>query len=237
MKKLTIALATVLAVLFAGLLVWVFWLEYNLYALAVYAAMILALPFSSLMHELGHMLFGAICKIKAVPKFKLFGSSSCKLIPKTDKKLKWRLIFTAYGGLVINAFLFILGIVALATNDVPVWLALFIPSNVYLYIINAMPVQFDSGKTDGLIGSELINQADSAKVMLAVLTVQAQVLKGKPIAEVDEQLLFGVPQIIESDESFIALTELRYEYFKAKGETAQAEKYKARFEELKKEYM
>ena len=41
---------------------------------------------------------------------------------------------------------------------------------------------------------------------------------------------------IKSEESFIALTELRYEYFKAKGETAQAEKYKARFEELKKEY-
>lgn len=237
MKKFTIALAVIVALLFAGLLGWIYWLEYNLYALAVYAAMILALPFSSLMHELGHMLFGAICKIKAVPKFRLFGSSSCKLIPKTDKNLKWRLIFTAYGGLIINALLFILGIVALSINDVPVWLALFMPANIYLYVMNAMPVQFDSGKTDGLICLELINQTDGAKVMLAVLTVQAQVLKGKPIEEVDEQLLFGVPQIIESDESFIALTELRYEYFKAKGETDKAQQYKSRFEELKKEYL
>lgn len=80
--------------------------------------MIVALPFSSLMHELAHMLFGAICKIKAVPKFKLFGSSSCELIPKTDKNLKWRLIFTARGGLIINFLLFGLGIIALSVEAV-----------------------------------------------------------------------------------------------------------------------
>ncbi len=73
--------------------------------------------------------------------------------------------------------------------------------------------------------------------MLAVLTVQAQVLNGKPIKEVDESLLFSVPQIQEDDPAFISLTELRYEYFKAKGEEEQAEKFKTRFEELKKEYM
>lgn len=236
MKKLTIALATVLAVLSAGLLGWIFWLEYGLYAIAVWAAMLVALPFSSLLHELGHMLCGAMCKIKAVPKFKLFGSSSCKIIPKTDKILRRKIMFTACGGLIINALLFIFGIVALYVDIIPVWLALLVPSNVYLYIMNAMPVEFND-KTDGRIFWELLSLNDNAKVMLAVLTVQAQVLKGKPIAEVDEQLLFGVPQIIESEQSFIALTELRYEYFKAKGETAQAEKYKARFEELKKEYL
>lgn len=236
MKKLTIALATVLAVLSAGLLGWIFWLEYGLYAIAVWAAMLVALPFSSLLHELGHMLCGAMCKIKAVPKFKLFGSSSCKIIPKTDKNLRRKIMFTACGGLIINALLFIFGIVALYVDIIPVWLALLVPSNVYLYIMNAMPVEFNA-KTDGRIFWDLLSLNDNAKVMLAVLTVQSQVLNGKPITEVDEQLLFGVPQIIESEESFIALTELRYEYFKAKGETAQAEKYKARFEELKKEYL
>lgn len=100
MKKLTIALATVLAVLSAGLLGWIFWLEYGLYAIAVWAAMLVALPFSSLLHELGHMLCGAMCKIKAVPKFKLFGSSSCKIIPKTDKNLRRKIMFTACGGLI-----------------------------------------------------------------------------------------------------------------------------------------
>lgn len=173
MKKLTIALATVLAVLSAGLLGWIFWLEYGLYAIAVWAAMLVALPFSSLLHELGHMLCGAMCKIKAVPKFKLFGSSSCKIIPKTDKNLRRKIMFTACGGLIINALLFIFGIVALYVDIIPVWLALLVPSNVYLYIMNAMPVEFNA-KTDGRIFWELLSLNDNAKVMLAVLTVQSQ---------------------------------------------------------------
>ena len=69
--------------------------------------------------------------------------------------------------------------------------------------------------------------------MLAVLTVQAQVLKGKPIEEADEKLLFDLPVIREDDPAFISLTELRYEYFSAKGDAEQAEKYKSRLESLK----
>ena len=199
--------------------------------------MVLALPFSSLVHELGHMLFGAICKIKAVPQFKLFGSSSCKLIPKTDKNLRLRLYFTAMGGILINLLLFALGLLALWVDAVPDWLALFMPASVYLIFMNIMPVQFANGKTDGLVCRNLLTDEDDVQVMLAVLTVQAQVLNGKPIGEVEESLLFGVPQIREDDESFIALTELRYEYFAAKGDTEQAEKYKQRFEQLKEEYL
>lgn len=236
MKKFTIILSVAVSLFFAGLLGYIYWLEYGLWAIAVWAAMIVALPFSSLMHELGHMLFGVFVKIRAVPKLSLFGASSCKIIPKTDQKLKYRIILAVCGGLIVNALLFVLGFSALYFTAVPVWISLLMPANVYLYILNAMPVQFDEGKTDGLIRWELLTGSDSAKVMLAVLTVQAQVLNGTLIEEVDENLLFGVPQIQEDDPSFIALTELRYEYYKAKGEEETARKYKDRFEELKKEY-
>ena len=111
------------------------------------------------------------------------------------------------------------------------------PTSVWLYLINIVPVRYSGGKTDGLILFEIAKNDDTAKVMLAVLSVQAQVLRGKPIQEVDENLLFGVPQIAEDEEAFIALTELRYEYFNAKGDEQQAEKYRLRFEELKNEYM
>lgn len=237
MKKAAIIISTTVSLLFAGLIGYAFWGSYGLWAIALWAAMILALPFSSLMHELGHMLFGAICKIKAVPKFKIFGSSCCKLIPNTDKKLKWRLIFTAEGGLIINFLLFGLGLAAVSYDVIPVWLSFLMPANVYLFILNGMPVEFGGGKTDGLVSLELLNENDNAKVMLAVLKVQAQVLGGKPIEEVEERLLFDLPQIREDDINFIALTELRYQYCAAKGETEKAEKYKSRFEELKKEYM
>ena len=99
-----------------------------------------------------------------------------------------------------------------------------------------MPFDFDNGKTDGRIVAELIKLTDSAKVTLAVLTVQAQILQGKKMEEIDGKLLFEVPQIAEDDLSFISLTELRYEFFKAKGDSENAEKWKTRFEELKQQY-
>lgn len=236
MKYLACVLSIAFALVFAALCAFVSWQEYGLWSIAVCAAMLLALPLSSLLHELGHMLFGAICKIKAVPKFKLFGSSCCKLIPKTDKGLKARLFFTALGGVLINMAVALIALVAVRFLKAPAWLTFIIPSNIYLCILNIIPAQFNSGATDGLVCNELINNTDTAKVMTAVLTVQARILNGGKIEE-QEELLFNLPQIREDDINFIALTELRYEYFKAKGDTEQAQKHFARLEELKKEYM
>ena len=202
--------------------------------------MVLSFPVLSLIHELGHMLFGAVVKIKAVPDFNkrlIFGSASCTVVPKTDESLKGRIIFTASGGLFINLLFIALGIVALFVPTVPVAISICVlPASFYLFALNVIPVQFDGGKTDGLVIYELIKNIDSAKVMIAVLTVQAQILNGKKIDEIDENLLFGLPVIQEDDQSFIALTELRYQYFTAKGDTEQALKYKERLEQLK-EYM
>ena len=237
MKRFTVILSITVSVAFAGLLGYIYWLEYGLWSIAVCAAMLLGLPFCSFMHEAGHMLFGAVCKLKARPHFSVFGSSSCKIVPKTDKNLRRRLCFTVCGGLIVNLLFCIVGIVALDVKGCPVWLSLFIPASVYLLIMNAMPVKFSSGNTDGLTVLELLQLSPEAEVLLSVLTVQAQVLNGKPIEEIEEKLLFGVPQIAEDEEAFIALTELRYEYFKAKGEIEKSEAYRSRFEELKKEYL
>ncbi len=202
-----------------------------------FALSVVCIPLSVILHELGHVLCGASVKIKAVPELKLLGASSCKIIPKTDKSLKGRIIFTALGGLIVNVLCIVLGVVALAVEAVPVHVSAILPFSAYLFLLNAMPYGYSDGKTDGLVISELVKDDDSAKVMLNVLRVQAQVLRGRPIEEVDESLLFSVPQLPEDDVNFIALTELRYEYFKAKGDIAEAEKYKERLEALKDEYL
>lgn len=233
MRKLTIILSVSVSVLFAGLLGYIYYLEYGLWVIAVCAAMVLAFPFSVVMHELGHVIIGACCKIKAVPKFGIFSSSLCKLIPKTHKNLKVRVYLTAVGGIFVNALFFILGMFALWFKACPVWLTLFMPANIYLFIMNDMPVMFPEGKTDGLVAWEILNGSDEAKVMLAVLGVQARILNGEKIEDIDEASLFGLPQIREDDMSFIALTDLRYRYFKAKGMEEEAEIYKKRFESLK----
>lgn len=236
MKIFAIVFSIVMSVCFAAVCAIELWYQYGLWSLASYAAIILALPLSSLLHELGHMLFGAIVNIKAVPKFSLFGSSSCKIIPQTDKSLRFKVGFTAVGGLVVNFLFAILGLIPLFVSAVPMCLCIFLPASTYLFLMNVYAVEFTSGKTDGLVVYELIENGAEAKVLLSVLTVQAQVLNGKPIEEVDEKLLFDLPQIREDDPAFISLAELRYEYFEAKGEEKKAEVWKTRFEELKKEY-
>lgn len=222
-----------LAVAFGGAC----WVELGLWAIPVWVAMIAAIPFSSFLHELGHMLFGAICGIKVKPHFSLFGSSSCALMPKKEGKIKARVIFTALGGFTVNALVVLICWLLTIFKIAPVWLAFLIPANMYLFILNFIPAHFASGKTDGLVIIEVVSGNDEAKVLLAVLTVQAQVLNGKPIEEVDEALLFDLPQIREDDQSFIALTELRYEFMKAKGREEEAQKYKQRFEQLKNDYI
>ena len=209
------------------------WLEYDLWAIAYYAAIFLALPFSSLLHELGHMLFGAIFKIKTVPKFSLFGSSCVRLIPKTDKHLRPKLFFTAAGGLAVNFIIGVISSIPLYYGVLPTWLCVFLPSSIYLYILNSV----NAKNTDGLVCQNLLYNTDEGKVMVAVLTVQARVLNGTPIEEVEESLLFDLPQIEEDDQSFIALTELRYEYCKAKGDEERAQAYKTSFDDLQKEYL
>jgi membrane-associated protease RseP (regulator of RpoE activity) len=209
------------------------WMRYGIIAIATYVAIILALPVCSLLHELGHMLFGAMVGIKAVPKFSLFGSSQCRIIPKTYKNLRQKLLFTTCGGLFINALFIVLGFVAIRVTVVPIWLSVFMPASVYLFFLNFLSAEFPSGKTDGMVIEELLVRSDWAKVTLAVLEVQARVIKGADISEIDESLLFDLPQIREDDMSFISLTELRLEYCKAKGDVLNAEKYQKRLDELK----
>lgn len=216
--------------------------EYQFWVFCVYfVAVICGVPLCSVLHEAGHMLFGACVKIKAIPKFtslrKFMGAASCEIKPETGKNLKGKIIFTAIGGLFVNFVFVVLGVIAFCVPAVPVYLSAFTGFSLYLFILNALPLNLYYGKTDGLVICELIKNEDTAKVMIAVLTIQAQVLNGKPFEKLDEKLLFDLPQLPEDDINFISLTQLRYEYFNARGDSEQAEKYLRRFVELKKEYM
>ena len=214
-------------------------------AVIVGIVMVLSFPLSAILHELGHTLFGSIVKIKAVPDKNFlkdtllywWDASSCKIIPKTEKNLRARIIFTAFGGVAVNLIFIVLGIVALCVPAVSTGLCALMPASFHLLALNILPFNFDNGKSDGEIILQLLKNEDEAKVMLAVLQVQAHILNGKPIAEIDEKLLFDLPQIREDDLSFISLCELRCEYFTAKGDSANAEKWHTRFEELKQEYL
>lgn len=237
MRALAITLSIAAALAFAGLLGYSYWLSFGLWTIACSAGMALALPLSSLLHELGHMLAGLICKIKVKPTFRLFGNSYCEIMPKTEKHLKSRVFFTAAGGIIINLLIFAIGILGIHLGGYFRLVGVLMPSSIYLVILNIIPAHLADGKTDGLVCNGILNDTDEAKVMLAVLGAQAHINGGKDISELDKSALFDLPQIREDDPSFIALCELRYEYERAAGNEAEAEKYRTRFEQLKEEYM
>jgi hypothetical protein len=55
---------------------------------------------------------------------------------------------------------------------------------------------------------------------------------GTKLEEIDENLLLDLPQLPEDDINFIILTQLRYEYYLAKGNDSEAYKYFARYKDL-----
>lgn len=196
---------------------------------------------AGVLHELGHALFGLFTglrgKLSKSSVFSLFKPLSVGLMPKTDKNLKGRLIATSLGGLFVNLLFIILGVLALAVPAIPVWISGIAIGHVTIFVDNALPAEYASGKTDGLVISELVKNEPEAQVTLAVLAVHAHLLGGGRIETVDKSLLFDLPQIREDDPSFISLTALRAGYCRATGDVENAEKYRLRFEQLKAEYI
>lgn len=238
MKNSHFWLALTASLLFAGGGGALCWLEYGLSWRfgAYFIALLLGLLTAPPLHEFGHFLFGLFVKVKAMPDGGIFTfkSSSCLIIPKTDEGLKKRIIITTLGGVAVNLIVVILGVVFAFAPSLPTWMCGIMPGTFYIFLFNVLPSYTESGKTDGMVIAEILGDEDSAKVMLSVLTVQAQVLGGKPIEEVDKKLLFNLPQIPEDDINFIALTALRRDYCEATGDIANATKYSLRFKELQK---
>lgn len=230
MKKYIIPVAN--AAVWALWGVVVLWLNYKTLAIVCYIAMIFALPFASLVHELGHMLFGVTVGIKAVPRLSLFGSSSCKLIPKTDRHLRIKVLFTAFGGITVNFLFSVVGLVGLFIPEAA-FLCVFLPASSYLFWLNVQLEYMGTDKTDGLVIHEFYHNEDSAKVAVAVLTAQAQILKGKKIEEIDKNLLFNQPVIREDDPAFISLLELKHDYLLATNRPQEAQILTNRLESLK----
>ncbi len=191
-------------------------------------------------HELGHFVLGLFSGMRAKLTLRSFlplvRAPSVEIVPKKEDKIKSRLIVTALGGVIFNFIFIVLGLVALFVPQVPIWISPIAIWHMSIFFDNVIPITYGTGKTDGLVISELLRNSPESRVMLAVLKVQAHVLSGKPIAGADKNLLFSLPQIAEDDPAFISLTELRAEYCAAVGDTENAEKYRARFEQLRKEY-
>ncbi|MDE7380104.1 MAG: hypothetical protein K2N14_03530 [Clostridia bacterium] len=243
-NKLSTAITVIAAVLAAGLAAWggyVFCTQIKidgateLYALIpVYLILVVLGAFlEQIVHEGAHFLVGSILSMGLkLPKLRLFKSSSVDVYPKGAKCIKLRFVLTAAAGLFFDLLLIVLGIFAFAIPSVPAIFGIAFPYAFYSFVINVVPFEYKSGKTDGLVIKEVLSKDDSAQVMLAVLKVQGLVNGGMLLKDIDENMLLDLPQIAEDDINFIILTQLRYEYYLAKGDDSTAYKYFLRYKDL-----
>lgn len=204
-------------------------------ALVVYvAALLLFAGLCDIIHELAHCIVGRCLKMGAtMPKIKPLASSSVTVNPRVSDGIRGRMIATVAAGLISTLILIVLGICALAITSVHPLCIAVLPYAAYSFVCNALPAEYASGKTDGLVLTELISLDDSSRVMLAVLKVQGLINEGTSLKDVDKSLIFDLPQLPEDDINFIVLTQLRYEYFSAVGNVEEAAKYLTRYEEIK----
>lgn len=184
-------------------------------------------------HEGAHFLVGCICRMGVkIPKIRFFRSSFVEVYPIGQKCMKARFIATGVAGLVFDLLLVALGIIAFIYDGVPAAVGIASPYALYSFIINACLFEYRQGKTDGLAVWEVILNKPTAQVMLTILRVQGLLRSGVLMSEIDEGLLLDVPQLQEDDLNFIILTQLRYEYYLAKGNDSEAYKYFVRFQQL-----
>ncbi len=238
-NTLVTAVAAVLAVAFAAYGGYVFCvttsIETELYALIpVYIVLLfVGVVIEGFVHEGAHFLVGAICSmgVKA-PKIKLFKSSSVEVCPKGVKGLKGRFLATVLAGLAFDFLLIAVGVIAFAVPSVPALIGFASPFALYSFIINAAPLEYGEGKTDGLVALETIKNLPTAQVLMNILKIQGYMRNGVLMSDLDESLLLDVPQLPEDDINFIILTQLRYEYYLAKGNDSEAYKYFMRYQEL-----
>ncbi len=216
------------------------WLCYDsrgLYWMLGYFALFIAFyPISVTLHEAGHKLFGKLAGMDVeTGRSSAFKTVACCFVrPLKSTHMKGRFIATASGGIAVNAAFAVAGLALFAGNDVCILFTFIAPASVYLFIINAVPLEYRDGKTDGLFIHEAVKGESSFQVLARVLEIQGMVSEGSSLADIDEDMLFSVPQIREDDISFILLVSLRADYYKEKGDRNNYEKWSARLESLKK---
>ena len=209
--------------------------EIELYVLIpIYVILVFLAAFiDDLIHEGAHIIVGLICLMgPKPPKIRIFTSSSVEVFPYGSRHMRARMAVTAAAGLVFDFLLVALGVISVTVPSVPAFFCVVAPYAAYSFIINVVPFEYKSGKTDGLVVWELITNKPTAQVMVAILKIQGLQHSGKLLRELDEGLFLDVPQLPEDDVNFIILTQLRYEYYLAVGNDSEAYKYFMRYKDL-----
>lgn len=200
--------------------------------------------FAPILHEIGHVfaawsvkmecvIVKCFCfKIKRVQGKKRFcfaspfAADETQTIPKMGGNMQKRAAKYTLGGLVVSGVAVVLLLVSAILCAV-LWQPQFVlwgalPYSLYLFLLNVMPLEYASGKTDMLVYVGIKNNAPAEKNMLAAMEIQGNLYAGKSFAELDESLYYDLPQLAEDEPLYAIMLDLRYRYHLEKGERERA---------------
>ncbi len=205
---------------------------------------VLSLVLAPTLHELGHVAVASWCGMElAYVKFfcfklvrksgKLrfslaspFAPDQTQTLPKYGGNMQKRACLYTLGGLIFEGvFTLIITLTAITfacfqMHSFLLWGLL--PYAVYLFLLNAMPLEYPSGKTDALVYLGLKKGESVEANMLAAMEIQGLLYAGESFAEIDEKLYFSAPQLCEEEPLFAVMLDLGYRYYLEKNELEKA---------------
>ena len=206
--------------------------------------MVLGFIFAPIFHELGHIVFAKTSGMSiAYSKFfcfKLirkgkkmrfgfaspFAADETQAVAKHSGNMLARATAYTLGGLIFSAvFLFVVLVCALifAIWFIPNYLFWgMLPYAAYLLLLNAVPFEYPTGKTDTAIALGLKRGEDAEKTMLSAMQIQGELFSGKSYAEIDKKLYFDNPQLPEDEPLFAVMLELKYRFNLEQGDEKNA---------------
>ena len=228
-------LMTVCLLLGCILVFWLAWKEGTAETIKVLCGLVLSFVFAPIFHELGHLVFAAATGMEWVyfkafclrwvrtdgkTRFSFtspFSADETQVMPKRGGNMQKRAAKYALGGLIVEGAACVILLVTavlltiLVTPTFILWGA--IPYFTYLFLLNVLPVEYASGKTDTLVYRGIKKGGDAEQNMLAAMEIQGQLYEGKSFSEMDESLYLEVPQLCEDEPLFAVMLDLRYRYY------------------------
>ncbi len=164
-------------------------------------------------------------------------AGATELVPESGENLAERFVKVTKAGIYGNIIFCAVTVIPLfLASFLPFWVyslwAIGLPVSLYFALENGLPMTTDGIKNDAAVVQGVKSGADSEKVLLALLQIHAELVKGKTPGEIGEGLYFDVPQLPEDDINYLFLLNARYAYYLDREDYENAKGVSARMKGL-----
>ena len=210
-------------------------------------------PIHTVVHEAGHLLFGACCgmRFKSVRIGRLIFSAKgvafsfrpetageTRAAPRSAGKIRERLLCTTLGGAVLDLLYGVVLIVLfslLPVSPALSFFALFAPFGCAQGAASLLPEELPAGKTDGLVLCELAGRTGETEIAVRIFEAE-ELARNMPLHDLPKELLFDVPAVREDSRVFRELLGWQEKYLRACKDEEAARRIGERLGALAQEY-